>query len=87
MAELEAVTQTRIIKRFRKLGYKVYRLRATDKPGTPDLLIMKESRAFFIEVKRVGEKPTPLQLHEHADLLKHGFRTEVWDAETLIKNK
>lgn len=85
MAELESITQTKIIKALRALGHKVYRLRATDRPGTPDLLVMNNGKAWFIEVKRVGEQPTPLQLHEHEELRRQGFCVEIWDALSLTK--
>lgn len=33
------------------------------RPGIPDLLCVKGGKAIFLEVKRPGGRPTPLQLH------------------------
>jgi hypothetical protein len=40
----------------------------------------------FVEVKRKGEKPTPLQLIRHEELRSRGFRVIVADSlESLIE--
>lgn len=36
---------------------------AFQRPGIPDLLLVKDGRAVFLEVKRPGCHPTPLQTH------------------------
>ena len=61
MAELESKIQARIIKRLEAQGYYVVKLILTNKNGIPDLLVLKDGKAFFVEVKRPGEKPRPLQ--------------------------
>lgn len=60
MAELESKIQARIIKRLEAQGYYVVKLILTNKNGIPDLLVLKDGKAFFVEVKRPGEKPRPL---------------------------
>lgn len=81
---LETVIQKTISKRLKSLGYAVIRLRATDVAGFPDLLALKNGVATFIEVKRPGEVPTPLQLKKHADLRKQGFKVLVMDGRELF---
>ena len=64
-------------------GYYVVKLILTNKPGIPDLLSLKNGKAFFVEVKRPGEKPRPLQYHRINELKEMGFRCEVWDNSNI----
>lgn len=64
-------------------GYYVVKLILTNKPGIPDLLCLKSGKAFFVEVKRPGEKPRPLQYHRINELKEMGFRCEVWDNSNI----
>lgn len=45
--------------------------------GQPDLLVVIEGRAFFLEVKRPGQNATPLQLHRLEQCRKAGAVAEV----------
>ena len=47
--------------------------------GFPDVIFFKNGRAKFIEYKRPGETPSPVQLQWHAKLLKFGFVVGVVD--------
>lgn len=76
---LESLIQSRIIKRLEKDGWMVIKLGLTNMPGIPDLLALKDGRARFIEVKRPGEKPRPLQEYRHRQLRENGFDVEVMD--------
>lgn len=76
---LEKKVQERIIKRYTDLGWMVIRLINTNKPGIPDLLLLKDGTARFIEVKRPGKKPRPLQEKRIAQLRAIGFQVEVLD--------
>lgn len=76
---LESVIQSRIIKRLEKDGWMVVKLGITNLPGIPDLLALKDGVARFIEVKRPGEKPRPLQLYRHEQLRNMGFDVEIMD--------
>lgn len=76
---LESAIQSRIIKRLEKGGWMVVKLGITNLPGIPDLLALKDGVARFIEVKRPGEKPRPLQLYRHEQLRNMGFDVEIMD--------
>ena len=78
MAELESKIQARIIKRLESEGYYVVKLILTNKNGIPDLLVLKDGKAFFVEVKRPGENPRPLQEYRINELRELGFICEVW---------
>lgn len=45
--------------------------------GVPDRVFIKGGVVLFMEVKRPGEEPTPLQLHEIADIVQHGGNA-IW---------
>jgi hypothetical protein len=70
-----------------KEGYYVLKLSVTNKPGIPDLIaIPKNSDVKFIEVKRPGQKPRPLQVYRIKELKDHGvsanwFNGEYYDVE------
>lgn len=84
---LESVTQSRIMKKLKSLGYLVVRNRSTNIAGWPDLTVYHKRQTFFVEVKRTPEDEcTPIQLAVHAQLRELGFRVEVWD-HTVLTNK
>ena len=70
--ELESKIQSRIIGKLRECGYFVTKLSVTSTAGIPDLLAIKEGRAYFIEVKRDGNKPSELQLYRIKELQSYG---------------
>lgn len=74
---LESKVQSRIIKRYEAQGWFVVKLVLTSKPGIPDLLCLKDGKAVFIEVKRPGEKPRPLQDYRIDELRRMGFDVRV----------
>lgn len=70
----EAEFQKHVMDQARRLGWivnHVYRSRAgrgkgawrttTSYPGFPDLTLLRRGQLVFLELKRVGEKPTPEQ--------------------------
>ncbi|MCI1648793.1 MAG: VRR-NUC domain-containing protein [Bacteroides sp.] len=83
MAELESKIQAGIIKRLETQGYYVVKLILTNKNGIPDLLLLKDGKASFVEVKRPGEKPRPLQEYRMNELKKLGFKCEVWPRDQI----
>lgn len=62
-----------------KEGYLVLRPVAVSKSGYPDLWVLRNGQVFFIEVKKQGEKATPLQALRHKELKEKGFDTYVVD--------
>lgn len=74
----EQQIQAKIIKKLEAQGYYVIKLVQTNKPGIPDLIaIPKDSNVEFIEVKRPGKKPSPLQLYRMKELQEHGIKSSV----------
>lgn len=58
---LESKIQSFIIRKYTKLGYYVIKIIKTNKNGIPDLLLIKDGKASFIEVKSTGGKISELQ--------------------------
>ena len=45
--------------------------------GIPDVLCLKDGKAYFIEFKRPGEEPTKIQQHRIRELIAHGCPSTV----------
>lgn len=53
--------------------------------GMPDrVVLLPQGKIGFVEVKRPGEKPRPLQIARHRLLRKLGFLVFVLDGEAQI---
>ena len=53
--------------------------------GMPDrIVLLQGGRVAFVEVKRNGEKPTPLQKSRHGMLRRLGFKVFVLDEAEQI---
>lgn len=48
--------------------------------GVPDRIFVHQGRVLFLEVKRPGEKPTPLQEHEIGLLRSAGANADWCDS-------
>lgn len=42
-------------------------------------MLLHRGRVLFVEFKRPGEKPTPLQVYVHDHLRQHDFQVELVD--------
>lgn len=82
--QLESTVQRRIAVRLRDAGYMVVKIGLCSMPGFPDLMALKDGKAAFVEVKRPGLKPRPLQEHRIAELKRMGFVVVVADTENEI---
>ena len=75
---LEAKFQARLITFWEGLGWTVVRLLRTSKGGMPDVLLLHPARpTVFVEVKRAGERPRPVQEYRHQELRQLGFDVRV----------
>lgn len=57
----EAAIQKKIKDTHEKDGWLVVKIIQTTMNGIPDLLLIKDGRVIFVEVKQKKEKSTPLQ--------------------------
>lgn len=75
--KLESEIQAAIIRQYEQQGYLVVKIGLCNKKGFPDLMALKDGKALFIEVKRPGEKPRPLQEYRHRELREKGFEVLI----------
>jgi Holliday junction resolvase len=76
----EQQIQTKRIKQLESEGYYVIKTIKTNKNGIPDIIaIPPDSGVLFVEVKKPGEKPSPLQGFRLKELKDHGCFVEVYD--------
>lgn len=69
----ESEIQRRIIQRYESAGWLVVKIGLCNKNGFPDLMMLKDGKAMFVEVKRPGERPRPLQIYRQEELKAKGF--------------
>jgi Holliday junction resolvase len=81
----EQQIQSKLIKKLESDGYYVIKLSVTNKTGIPDLIaIPKNSDVEFIEVKRPGQKPRPLQVYRINEIKRHGVSARVYNGEEFL---
>lgn len=76
---LESKIQRSLIRKYEREGYMVVKLILTNKPGIPDLLLLKDGVASFVEVKRPKGKPRALLEYRISELQRLGFQVSVED--------
>lgn len=70
---LEKELQARVIKELERYGWYCVKIIQTNKNGIPDLICHREGLTFYIELKRPGLKPTPLQDMRQKELRRAGI--------------
>ena len=70
---LESEIQAKVIKRMEMHGWYVIKLIQTNRNGIPDLLAHRRGKTIYLEIKRPGLKPTPLQDQRHRELMRSGI--------------
>jgi Holliday junction resolvase len=73
----ESAIQSKIRQKLESSGWIVNKIISCSLNGWPDLLAVKKSRAVFIEVKRQGENPDPLQEYRHKQLQKENMEVII----------
>lgn len=85
MSVLEKTIEKAVKKYAEDNGCITYKMNGLGHRGWPDRMFMFEGKVLFIEFKRLGNGPTPLQTHIHEQLRKSGFRVFVVDSVPLGK--
>ncbi|MDD6826651.1 MAG: VRR-NUC domain-containing protein, partial [Oscillospiraceae bacterium] len=77
---LEKDIERKLVSEAKKRGCIPVKLLSASFNGLPDRLILSPGgKCSFIELKRPGEKPRPLQLSRHRLLRQLGFKVFVLD--------
>ena len=83
-APLEKDIEDYLVRECRKRGALAYKFTAPGRRSVPDRIILTRGRTLFVEVKRPGGRPTPLQLQEHDKLRAQGFRVYLADTRQEV---
>jgi hypothetical protein len=79
-APLEKDIEEYLVRQARKIKALCYKFTAPGRRSVPDrILLIPGGRMCFVECKRPGGKPTPLQQQEHEKLRERGFRVYLVD--------
>jgi len=82
----EKFIEQKLIKEVKKLGGICPKFTSPGLDGMPDrLILLPKGKIGFVEVKRNGIKPRPLQLSRHKLLIGLGFKVFVLDDEKDIE--
>lgn len=76
---LEKVTERKVCEHAKQLGFYVAKFVSPQRVSVPDRILLYKGKCFFIEFKRLGQKPTPAQAIEHQKLHAHGVKVFVVD--------
>jgi Holliday junction resolvase len=74
---LESKIQKDIINLFIKNGWVVLKVIKSNMNGISDLILFKNGKTLFIEVKNEKGKPSPIQLYRQQQLREQGFTYEI----------
>lgn len=76
----EKVIEQKLVKTVKDMGGIAIKFVSPGFDGMPDRLVLLPNGKFgFVEVKRYGEKPRPLQESRHEMLRRLGFKVYVLD--------
>ena len=76
----EKTIEVKLIKAVREMGGIAPKFSIPGLDGMPDrLVLLPKGKIAFVEVKRHGEKPRPLQEARHGMLRDLGFKVHVLD--------
>jgi len=85
MEKLESCVQREIIAYLESCGWYVVKLIQTNKNGICDLLIVREGKCIFVEVKRPGARARALQEYRMNELIQHGATAFVTHSVEEVK--
>lgn len=77
---LESAIEKYLRRNVEKLGGHCWKFVSPGTDGVPDRIVLLNGWVIFVELKRPGETPRPLQLKRHAQLCRLGFKVAVLDS-------
>jgi len=73
MSILERRVESQFVEYCTALGIKCLKLKLASESSWPDRTLLYKGQVMFMELKRAGEKPTPLQQYTLDELMTTGF--------------
>ena len=86
MEESEKVLERNLNKEVKALGGWSIKILSNFITGLPDRLVLLNGRAYFVEVKSEGKKPSPIQRVVHKKLEALGFTVSIIDTTEKLNN-
>jgi len=87
LIESEKVLERKLCAEIKKAGGWALKMLSSQVIGLPDrLCLLPGGRAYFVEVKSTGKKPTKIQLVIHKRLEALGFTVYVIDTTEKLTN-
>ncbi|WP_010271384.1 VRR-NUC domain-containing protein [Paenibacillus senegalensis] len=80
---LESSLEKRLVRDVEKAGGLCWKIGQNGKPDR--MCLLPDGKAVFVEMKRPGEEPRPLQKKMHRRLRSLGFTVEVIDSQEGIE--
>jgi len=81
----EKTLEGKLVSAVKKMGGICPKFTSLGTDGMPDrIVLLPGGRTAFVEVKRLGEKPRPLQMARHEMLRRLGFKVYVLDSADQI---
>jgi len=81
----EKIIEKKLIQAVKAMGGLAPKFVSPGFDGMPDrIVLMPGGKIGFVEVKRKGESPSPLQVSRHGLLRRLGFKVYVLDDEEKI---
>lgn len=84
MGKPEGVIETYLYKQAKKNNILCYKFTAPSTAGVPDRVLIGNGKTVFVELKRPGGKPRPLQIAIHKRMREHGAIVFVADTKPLV---
>lgn len=85
----ESTLEKNAVKMAKQLGWLSYKFTSPQNSGVPDRLFIRDGQTIFVEFKRLGEQPRPLQMKVINDMRLYGATVYVIDnlkdAENVFK--
>lgn len=75
----ESAIESAVVRYARRHGVRSIKLGGMHDRGKPDRMFLYKGRVLFMEMKRLGGKPTALQLKWQEDLTEAGFVSLIVD--------
>jgi len=75
----ESTIENAVVRYAKKHGVRAVKLNGMHNRGKSDQLFLYKGRVLFMELKRTGGKPTPLQLKWQRELIEEGFTSLIID--------
>lgn len=77
---LESTVEAALVRHAKKRGIYTRKFSSPARRGVPDRIFIYCGLVLFMEVKRPGQEPTPLQEHELLEIKRHGGRATWCDS-------